>query len=398
LELLDRPAPKGEQPELSTHVVSWQRVASVLAGRADLPGVFGNGSQQRYGRRRGATTARAARAPTRGREQVLHLVGRHPLLTAGQIARLLGTSIARIKRLEQELIESGWLRRIELDELPHGGIGLDFHDFGSLCLVEVTLAGRRRLATWLGLEPMMASRYHGLIGIARGHAGRRKRLLQTLAHTIGANGVFVAFAVAAESARAHGGTDLLTEWRSAAACERRQCKPDGYGCYVRDGLAHGFFLEYDRGTEPTRRYAGKFHAYYHYRDSGQARRDYDGFPTILFVTTRQVAEHRIAEESYRSWSLHNTEPLPILTTTTQRIADHPEGILGPIWRTPAASPLVAAPSRRYWLPGGPPAGSFGRRSDASPNNAARYGIRDRWGGESAAIAREIHIQTGRRNS
>jgi hypothetical protein len=43
-------------------------------------------------------------------------------------------------------------------------------------------------------------------------------------------------------------------------------------------VAHGFFLEYDRGTEPARKYAAKFRAYYRYRDSGQAARDYDGFP------------------------------------------------------------------------------------------------------------------------
>ena len=104
------------------------------------------------------------------------------------------------------------------------------------------------------------------------------RLLRALAHTLGANAVFVAFATAAEAVRRAGGDDELAEWRSAAACERRRCKPDGYGCYVRNGVAHGFFLEYDRGTEPARKYAAKFRAYYRYRDSGQAARDYDGFP------------------------------------------------------------------------------------------------------------------------
>jgi Replication-relaxation len=74
-----------------------------------------------------------------------------------------------------------------------------------------------------------------------------------LAHTVGANGVFVEFAVAADAVRQHGGSDLLAEWRSAAACERRHCKPDGYGCYVRDGVPYGFFVEYDRGTERARK-------------------------------------------------------------------------------------------------------------------------------------------------
>ena len=90
--------------------------------------------------------------------------------------------------------------------------------------------------------------------------------------------MFVAFACAAARARAAGHDDEFVEWRSAAACERGRCKPDGYGCYARNGVGYGFFLEYDRGTESQRKYAGKLHAYYHYRDSGQVRRTTTGFP------------------------------------------------------------------------------------------------------------------------
>src|SRR5438874_8161073 len=43
----------------------------------------------------------------------------------------------------------------------------------------------------------------------------------------------------------------------------------------RRSIAHGFFLEYDRGTESRRQYGAKFRAYYRYRVSGQAQRDYD---------------------------------------------------------------------------------------------------------------------------
>ena len=89
---------------------------------------------------------------------------------------------------------------------------------------------------------MTATRYHGFIGSARSQTGRRRRLLRT----------FVAFAMAADRVRRDGGTDQLLESRSAASCERRNCKPDGYGYYVRDGVAYGFFLEYDRGTESSR--------------------------------------------------------------------------------------------------------------------------------------------------
>ena len=165
--------------------------------------------------------------------------------------------------------------------------------------------------------------------------------------------MFVAFALAADAARRQGGTDELVGWRGAAACERRCCKPDGYGSFVRSAVTYGFFLEYERGTESARNYAAKFRAYYCYRDSGMATRDYDGFPTILFVMTSARAEQRIADQAYRAWLSRERGPLPILIMTTDRIAAHSEGILGPIWRTPA-SPLVT-----YWQHGGPPRGLYG---------------------------------------
>ena len=212
--------------------------------------------------------------------------------------------------------------------------------------------GRRRLAGWLGLGSAAATRYHGLGGTGRRDAGRRWRLLGALAHTLGANGVFVAFAMAAHAVRRAGGSDRLVEWRGAAACERNYCKPDGYGCYVRDGLPHGFFLEYDRGTERGRHYAAKLRAYHRYRDTGQATRDYRGFPTVLFVTTHPLAEERVANLSYRAAFIRATEPLPILTTTAELISTNPEGILGPIWRTVPGP--ESSPPRQYWLPGRPP--------------------------------------------
>src|SRR5437764_6795978 len=78
----------------------------------------------------------------------------------------------------------------------------------------------------------------------------------------------------------------------------------------RRSIPHRFFLEYDRGTESRRQYAAKFRAYYRYRDSGQAQRDYDGFPTLLRITTDSIAESRIAEEAYGAWAVRNCDALP----------------------------------------------------------------------------------------
>ena len=134
-----------------------------------------------------------------------------------------------------------------------------------------------------------------------------------------------------------------------SGCERKYCKPDGYGCYVRNGVAYRFFLEYDRGTESTRTYLAKFRAYYRYRDSKQADRDYNGFPTLLFVTTQPHAEERIADAADRAWFLRGTEPLAVLITTTSRITSDRHGILGRIWRRPGQLGATANYKRRDWL-------------------------------------------------
>ena len=295
----------------------------------------------------------------RGAEQILQVVGRHPFLTLEQRVDLLGTTSKRLSYLERQLVERGWLRSIPTEELAEDAIGLSGTERRALRFVEITPAGRRQLAGSLGLDTPMASRYHGLIDSGPGQATRRARLLRTLPHTLGVNAVFVAFALAARAAARRGGGDELVEWRSAAACERRRCKPDGYGCYRRNGVPYGFLLEYDRGTEAGRRYAAKFGAYYRYRDSGEAARDFEGFPTLLFVTTDPLAEERIAEQAYRSWFTRGTEPLPILITTTARILAHQDGILGPIWRTPGQMSSGADSDLQYWLPGGAPRGLFG---------------------------------------
>ena len=109
---------------------------------------------------------------------------------------------------------------------------------------------------------------------AENYSGQRRRLLRHLVHTLGCNEVFVAFATVARAVRARGGDDALEEWRSAAACERLGCHPDG--CYRRGASAYGFFLDYDRGTERGREYTRKLDGYYRYRASEfvDAVRDY----------------------------------------------------------------------------------------------------------------------------
>ncbi len=114
------------------------------------------------------------------------------------------------------------------------------------------------------------------------------------------------------------------------------------------------------------RSAGRQSAYYRYRDSNEARREYDGFPTLLVVTTSAAAEARFAYQAYLAQQRHGTAPLSIFLTTNSRVEACHSGVLGPIWRS-AAAPWADEPARVYWLP-------RLRRQDGT-NSGARHPIR-----------------------
>ena len=277
-------------------------------------------------------------------EQVFALVARHPLLTYPQLAALLGTSSARIGQLVAQLTSRDWLRAIAPGDLPHDALAFSSHQRRHT-LVELSPAGRREAARRLLLPTTVATKHHGLLG----KATTSRRFLRQFAHTLGANAVFVAFVLAARQVTQRGGDEALEEWRSAAACTRGRFRPDGYGCYRRAAARFGFFLEFDRGTERPAEHAAKLASYYRYRDSGAYTRDYASFPTLLVVTTTEVAEARFALQLHLAQQRYGSAPLPAFLTTTDRIQDHPDGVLGPIWRGPAPGQLA----RVYWLPGRP---------------------------------------------
>ena len=212
-------------------------------------------------------------------------------------------------------------------------------------LLELTPAGRREAARRLLLPAPVATRHHGLLG----NEASARRFWRHLAHTVGSSAVFVAFVAAARRMTEHGGNEALEEWRSAAASARGRFCPDGYGCYRRGASRFGFFLEYDRGTERPREYAVKLASYYRYHDSGMAARDYHGFPTVLLVTTSAAAEARFAYHAYLAQQRYGATPLVIFLTTTSRIEACPDGVLGPVWRSPA-DPWAVEPARICWLP------------------------------------------------
>ncbi len=327
---------------LATRVAAWQSLLQQVARRAGerplharviaCPEVLATGrnTPRRFGDQA---------------EQALGLVARHPLLERQQLAALLGTSRSRTGQVVTQLATNGWIRSIQSADGPPHALGGRPGQPRQLWLVELTPAGRREAARRLLLPASVAVRHHGLLG----SEASTRRFSRHLAHTLGANAVFVAFVLAARRMTARGGDEALEEWRSAAACARGRYRPDGYGCYRRGTSRFGFFLEFDRGTEKPREYGAKLAAYYRYRDAGMAARDFNGFPTLLVVTTSAAAEARFAHQAYLAQQRRGGTPLLIFLTTTSRIEGCPDGVLGAVWRSPA-EPWADEPARICWLP------------------------------------------------
>ena len=66
------------------------------------------------------------------------------------------------------------------------------------------------------------------------------------------------------------------------------------------------------------------------------------------MTTSDAAEARFTYQAYLAQQRYGSMPLVLFLTTEGRMQVHPEGALGPIWRT-AAAPWAVEP-RVCWLP------------------------------------------------
>jgi len=353
-ELIARVATHEGEAPLAAQVTTWAEVrerrlhlhpngASMLAASAATVAATARDGQAAVPRAAGArpVAIRAAAGLTIDRHALLQLVGRHPFLPVEHIAAVLGVRVRDARARLEQLVAAGlvrWVGGAGNDEpLP---LGLAREELAALELCELTRTGLRLLAALLGLPLARAERLHGLAGGGPARPTHTRRpLARALAHTLGADAVFVALHVTSRGGRGDG----LLRWDNAAASARGRCRPDGYGVYRHGGRDVGFFLEYDRGTEKATHYAGKWAAYYAYRDSGRAAQDYTAFPTILVVT---AGSEEPVLRSARAAAVGRAAALRLLTTTTGWIAAHPQGMLGPIWRT------TDSLERRFWV-GGP---------------------------------------------
>jgi len=345
-ELIERVAAERGEPPLPALVVTWPEVRERRLGTLLKSGP----SSGQPAEAAGHPTGRSPRIVTRGsagagdeQQAVLQLLGRHPFLPLTQLATLINIRARDARVRLERLAAAGLMRWVgTADDPEHLPLELTPEELARLKLSELTREGLRELAASLGLTLARAEQLHGLAGGGPMQPTRSRRaLVRALTHTLGSDAVFVALHLALSEGRGNG----LVRWDNAAASMRGRCRPDGYGICRLDGRDVGFFLEYDRGTENARDYAAKWAAYYAYRDSGRAAADYAGFPTILVVTAGP--EERVLRSARAAALTRPASSLPILVTTTGWIEGHPEGIVGPIWRTPDSS------ARGFWLRRGP---------------------------------------------
>jgi hypothetical protein len=125
------------------------------------------------------------------------------------------------------------------------------------------LAGAAVLAAEDGLDSdQLGYRHDRAVGI--GHSLR-------LAHTVGVNGLYAALVAVARHTSTdadRSGSRAVTAWWPETRCARLWgdlARPDAYARWHEDDGATDrevdFFLEYDTGTEPLTRVAGKLHDY-----------------------------------------------------------------------------------------------------------------------------------------
>jgi len=272
--------------------------------------------------------------------RLLELIGFHPYLTTSQLSDVLSCSVAPMRQRVHRLVELGLIRHLSMDEV---GEETAFQE-----LPELTMCGLKLVAAHLGLSLAVAVRELGLVGGGPDDpVGSRRKLLRTLAHTRGADDIFVHLYRHARERTALGCDEAMVEWQNAAACSRRHLRPDGYGVYRCGTRYDGFFLEYDRGTMNARDYFKKFGAYYRYGVTHRFERDYNTYPAILVVTTGNATEERIARIA-RAAAVGQSAKLPLLLTCQWRTTDpcNPHGLQGPIWREADAE----YDHRRQWFP------------------------------------------------
>ncbi|MFT7837751.1 replication-relaxation family protein [Saccharothrix sp. BKS2] len=267
---------------------------------------------------------------------IARMLWEHRVLTAHQITALAFPSFRSGRQRLRELYTWGVVDRFQ-----------PFVTIGTAPMHYVLApAGAAVLAAEDGLDvKTLGYRHDRVFGVA--HSLR-------LAHTIGVNEWFTALVDHARHPHP-GRQPELTVWWSETRCARHfgdLVKPDGYGRW-RDGDRQvEWFLEYDFGTEPVAKLAGKLTGY-----AALAQATGIATPLLVWLPTsrREATARRLLT---RTWhELEDPGRVPVATAAAELLdpdATHP------------------GPADEVWLPLDIPAGRARRRtlsalSDAWPH-------------------------------
>lgn len=181
------------------------------------------------------------------------VVGEHRVFTSTQLAQL---AFASARTANQRLLQLYQWRVLDRFQplLAIGSAPIHY---------VLDVAGAAVLTAEDGLDPdQLGYRHDRALGI--GHSLR-------LAHTLGVNGLYAALVAIARHTSTHTDADLdgrggraVTAWWPETRCARLWgdlARPDAYARWQEGGREVDFFLEYDTGTEPLTRVAGKLHDY-----------------------------------------------------------------------------------------------------------------------------------------
>lgn len=254
-------------------------------------------------------------------KELLRWLGRHPLLSAAELAALLGREVALLER--------------RLDRLALcGAVFVEGAD-GQRMRYSLQRRGIEYLAARDGVPPRRYERHagfsvppldpHNPAGVAVVHRE----------HLLGLNGFA---AELAEDARAAG---WRLVWRNEAQSTRRfvdedgrwWIRPDASGELRRGDRVQPFLLEYDRGTLDGGDYGPKLAAYARYYRLERWREEFGREPGLLFACVDARAEKRVLR------MVRGLDgALPVLVTSGDRSEHRVEGgLLGPGWRTPTGA-------------------------------------------------------------
>lgn len=232
----------------------------------------------------------------------------HHVLTSTQIIDIAFTGRRAANLRLRNLYQWGVVHRFQ----PH-------RDRGSHPMYYVLdTAGAVALAREDGIDPKE-------LGYRREREIGRAFSLQ-LAHTVGCNGLFTTLV---HQARQPGAAGQLMAWWSAARCGRHWgdiVTPDGYGRWREAGRDVEWFIEFDFGTEPLSRLAGKLARYE--RLAGTT-----GITTPVLIwlpsAARESNARRALAEALRG--LDRPARVPVATTSGDAAAD-PLDMTAPRWR------------------------------------------------------------------